>query len=484
MAVNKNIDMVSIICDALGTEKGPKYQKIATRLQRQIHIGKLSHGRKLPAHRELAYQLGVTPGTISRAYSELEKIGVVFSRVGDGTYVKGFEQRALEGEGFKNAIQANDSLIDLSRNKHIPLQDDRLLSQTLTQLALEPTVLNEIFDYTPEAGQPRHQQAGAHWIKLSGIEVESNEVICTNGAQHALTVCLPSVLRRGEILATEHLSYPGLISAARLLGIRLFALSMDEEGIVPESLEEACLTHRISALYCTPTMQNPTASTMSAKRRQDIALVCRKYNLIVIEDEAHGVLASRRPPALQAYIPERTLLITSLSKAVSGGLRVGFIHSPEALWCRIAGAVRASCWMATPLSLEIATRWIFDGTASSLKDQQIAEIRRRKSLVSSLLEGFNFQTLENCSHYWIEIPEPWRASEIEKALEDKNILVKSSESFAVGRREVPQFIRACVSSAKDDEQLTKGFRAFSTILRDLPQQDLLPHQHAFCTQVL
>lgn len=480
MGVNHKNDTVSIMRDALVTEKGSKYQRLARGVEKEIRAGRLPHGTKLPAHRLLSYQIEITAGTVSRAYKELERLGLVSSRVGDGTYVKLTGENPPGEEGFRNAISLDNNFIDLSRNKHIPGNDANMLAQALEQLAKRPHAIAEICDYTLEGGLHTYREAGAIWFRHSLVQAKADQVICTNGAQHALMSCLPAIVRPGEMIATEQLSYPGLIAASRLLGVRLEGVDIDEDGLVPESLDEVCRNHRISALYCTPTLQNPSTSIMPVHRREAIAAVCRKNNLIIIEDDAHGLLATERPPALQVFAPERTLLITSLSKAVSAGLRAGYIYVPETLWNRLAGAIRASCWMATPLSLEVATNWIIDGTADRLRHMQIEEVQRRKALVEPLLQGLRYQSQRDCSHYWIEIPEPWRAIEIEKQLKQKRILVKSSESFAVGRRAaVPQFIRASVSSVHGDEQLSQGFQALAAALNDVPREDLMSRPAVF-----
>ena len=90
-----------------------------------------------------------------------------------------------------------------------------------------------------------------------------------------------ALLKPGDTLVTEHLTYPGLISVARMLGIKLIGVGMDDEGLLPDALSDVCQQHRVSALYCTPTIQNPTAAVMSVPRREAIAEVCRQHNLLM-----------------------------------------------------------------------------------------------------------------------------------------------------------------------------------------------------------
>ena len=122
--------------------------------------------------------------------------------------------------------------------------------------------------------------------------------------------------------------------------------------------------------------------------------------------------------------------------------------------------------MATPLVLELAAGWIDNGIAERLRQQQMAEITRRKGLVAGLLQGLHWRSPEACPHFWIRVPEPWRASEIEAHLKQQHYLVATAETFAVGQAAVPQFIRASVcNTTADDRKLTEGFAALATALR-------------------
>lgn len=466
MAVKPIIDTVSMLRDALSSGHGAKYKRLAEAMELRILDGSIEGGAKLPPHRSLADRLGVTIGTVSRAYAELERMGLVVARVGDGTFVR---QRDLERKrdiGFSNFVEERPEQFDMSRNMHIPGAETSLLAQSLLELARNPQTLAEMTLYTPDAGLPRYRQAGARWLAHGDFRPQAEQVLCVNGGQHGLLCTLMALLRAGDTLVTEQLTYPGLISAARMLGIKLLGAAMDEEGLIPAALDELCRQHRISALYCTPTLQNPTTGVLSVARREALVAVCREHNLLIIEDEAHAVLVEDRPPPLSFYAPERSVLIGSLSKAVAAGLRVGYLHAPVPLISRIAAALRGSCWMATPLAMELASGWIESGVAEKLLRQQITEIGRRKQLVEGLLEGLSYRTHPQCPHFWIEVPEPWRASDVEAELKLKNYLVATAEAFAVGRAAVPQFVRASVSNAShDDALLLQGFQALSNSLR-------------------
>lgn len=467
MTVKASIAMVSILRDGLANRAGVKYKRLADAVAQAIKEGVIDAGSKLPPHRLLADSLGVTIGTVSRAYGELERVGLVVARVGDGTYVRQRGMERPQDRGFRNVSDEPPACFDMSRNQPIPGQEAAFMSQSLQDLATDPGVLRQLTGYTAETGLARHRSAGAVWLRHGDFVPHADQVLCVNGGQHGLLCALMGLLKAGDTVVTEQLSYPGLISVARQLGIKLIGAAMDEEGLLPSALEDICRQHRVSALYCTPTIQNPTAAVMSIPRREAIADIARQHNLLIIEDEAHAVLDRQRPVPLSYFAAERSVLIGSLSKAVSAGLRVGYLHAPQALIGRIGSAIRGSCWMANPLSMEVASLWIENGMAERLLDEQIAEIGRRKALVAPMLEGLDYKTHTHSPHFWVEVPELWRASQIAAELKENNYLVATAEAFAVGHGAVPQFIRVSVCNpVGDDQLLLAGFEALAGALTE------------------
>ena len=468
MAVKVSIAMVSILRDALSHGTGMKYQRLSDGVEQGMADGVLAPGCKLPPHRLLADSLGVTVGTVSRAYAELERLGKVVARVGDGTYVREQGMERPRDGGFRNVSEQPLPCLDMSRNQPIPGRQALCLSQGLQALASDPQAMQRISGYTADAGLPEYRAAGARWLGHGEFVARAEQVICVNGGQHGLLCALMALLKAGDTLVTEQLTYPGLISVARNLGIKLIGLAMDAEGLLPAALDEVCRQHRVTALYCTPTLQNPTAAVMSTARREALVEVCRGHNLLIIEDQAHAVLVQERPLPLSHFAPERTVLIASLSKAVSAGLRVGYLYAPQALLSRLSAAVRASCWMATPLALELATQWIESGVARQLLEQQIIEISRRKALVEGVLQGLQYRTHAQSPHFWIDVPEPWRASQVESELKRSGYLIATAEAFAVGHGAVPQAIRVSVcNSVGDDRLLREGVEAVVSALREV-----------------
>ncbi len=122
--------------------------------------------------------------------------------------------------------------------------------------------------YQPAPGMARHRELGAQWIRRSGLAVPAERVIITSGAQHGAATVLASLARPGDVVLTEHVTYTGIKAIASLLHLQLRGLPLDAHGLIPEAFEAACRESAPRALYCMPTLQNPTARTMPLARRQ------------------------------------------------------------------------------------------------------------------------------------------------------------------------------------------------------------------------
>src|SRR3546814_19979988 len=117
----------------------------------------------------------------------------------------------------------------------------------------------------------------------------------TAGAHHGVLVALAAVTRPGEHIVSDALTYPGVRSLARMLGLRLDGLARDADGPLPDAFEEACRTHDVTAAYLCPKQPNPTSLTMPEARRRELATLARRYELATVEDDTFGPLAGRHP---------------------------------------------------------------------------------------------------------------------------------------------------------------------------------------------
>ena len=447
---------------------GPRYLAIAEALATDIDDGCLAAGARLPTHRDLAWRLGVTVGTVTRAYAEAARRGLSAGEVGRGTFVRERVPMTIPPRGVP---EPDSGFIDLAYNFPPDNPEHPAIAKVIAEITAEGR-LARLLGYEMGLGQLQHRAAGAAWLTESGLETDPDQVVVTAGAQHGLLLATAALLRPGEVLLTEELTYYGIKSIAALLDLRLHGLPMDEHGLLPEALESACRATGAKALYCIPTIQNPTASVMPEARRREIAGICRRHGIGIIEDDIYGFLPSQAAAPLSRHLPEQAIYVTSLSKCLAPGLRIGYLSADAALRERVNMAMRASNLMAAPLMAEVAARLIDSGRARSMALWQRAEAQARQKAAARLLKTGGLVTHPEAFHFWLRLPEPWRREAFAAEARVRGVGVAPAEVFAVGDRPVPQAVRVCLQAAASLSQAERALEILAGILSRSPQSQL------------
>ena len=441
----------------------PKYLAIANILEDNIREGLLEPGQTLPTHRELADRLGLTVGTVTRAYAEAERRGLVRGETGRGTFVArdvriGKSLTIIEGE--------TPGFIDLSL-ACTKFHEDDYLRSTLREIADDPDV-GRLMEYRPSRGTPRHRETGVQWAAKYGVHVPADNILVTAGAQHALTILLSTLFNPGDRILTEALTYPVFKTLAAQLQLRLVPIAMDEDGLIPEDLEAACSKNAVKALYTIPSIQNPTNTRLSEERRARTADIAKKHDLWIIEDDCYALALPDPPVTLFHYAPERTFFIAGTSKLLSGGLRVGFLVAPRKKVMDLSLAITNTIWVVPPLMAEIVTKWIEDGTADTITQIRREQADERTAVAAKCLEGFSFRSRPTSYFIWLELPELWTGEEFEREALKRGVGTAAAERFIVGQAELPRAARVSLFGPRTPAILASGLRTLVEVLRDIP----------------
>ncbi len=431
-----------------------------------FEAGLLKPGTRLPPQRTLAFRLGVTLGTVSRAYLEAERRGLVRGEVGRGTFV-----RARTAEDGFAAPTAGAGVIDLSLNRPPLGGTASELAATLAHLSRQND-LGALLAYQSDMGLLSQREAAAEWLGAARVAAAPERIAITCGAQHGLLVSLAAATRPGDTLLVEALTFPGIKPIAARLGVALQAVACDRDGLLPEALAALCRDGRPKALFTMPTLHNPTTATLPAERRRAVVEIARRHDLTIIEDDIYGFLVGDAPEPLAALAPERVIYVTSLSKCMAAGLRVGYVASPEALVPRLAAAVRATLWMAPPLMGEIAARWIRDGTGRRLAEARRRDAERRQTLAARHLAGFAMESHPASFHLWLHLPEPWRWSDFAAAAELRGVRVTPPDLFVTGRATAPHAVRLCLAAVESEAHLETALERLAALLAAAPEPRL------------
>ena len=397
----------------LGASKS-KYIAIADALETDIRDGKLLPGAKLPPQRELADLLSVNLTTISKAYSEAERRGLVKGTVGRGTYVAAGVAKILEQP--KSALFKAG---EIEMGIVFPLNFlEPTLEEGIAKLSSKQE-LSRFSCYSEPAGLPDHLATGAQWVKQFGFDIGIDRVVATAGAQHALTCTLMACFNPLDSIAVDCITYTGLKNVAASMNIRLAPIEMDAEGMIPDRLQAACNSRLIKGIYLMPALHNPTGITMGSRRRQELLGIIEEHHLILIEDDPYYFLASKVQPAMSSFVPDQSVFIASFSKILHAGLRTAFVVASTEIRERLAGAVYNTIWMAPALNMAIICDAIVAGVVDKVLSAKIAEAAHRNLMAWSSLP-FPAGTEPGKGFYiWYTLPDPWTGYEFEAQAQKK-----------------------------------------------------------------
>jgi DNA-binding transcriptional MocR family regulator len=441
----------------------PAYLALASEIEAKIRSGELRAGSQLPPQRDLARERSLNVSTVTRAYRELQNLNLVVGSKRRGTVVT--------SEGAMPRVDRASTpagVIDLTVNR--PAVDDfqERLAETLPMLSADER-FRQMQEYQPPEGPAWARAAGRRWIALNGFAPAVEDIVVTSGAQHALLAVVSGVIEPGDVIVSDRLTYYGLKALAQMFRFRIVGIDSDEQGMSAEELEAACSHERVKAVFTVPSMHNPSVITMSEARRLEIAELARRYDLVIIEDDVYGPMLGDRSPTILTMAPERTYHISALSKALAPGLRVGYLTCPPGRALVTAEAVRTTAWMPAPLPLLVATRWLEDGTANAILRAQLAELKARHALVTTILAGQSFNADPRCMFIWLRLPAPWRAEDFAANVRAHGVAVMPSAAFASDRQPVEHAVRVNVACASSREELATALRVIAATLAGRPR---------------
>jgi DNA-binding transcriptional MocR family regulator len=438
---------------------GPVYQRIVAALAADIESGRLLRGQQLPTHRALAKALRIDLTTATRAYTEARHRGLTEARVGQGTFV-------AESLSHPRRAAGPWPEFDLSMNlPPQPLEADLEGRLTRGIAAIQREVgFSALLTYRDAGGSQAERDIAAGWLRSRIADAHGDRLVICPGTQNALFNLLIALTSPGNVVLTEALTYPGIRAAAGYAGVRLVGVPMDENGVVPDALEAACRRHAPKAVYLIPTIHNPTTATMPLSRRQEVAEILRRSDVLLLEDDAYGALEPHAVP-LASLIPERTYFAASLSKCVAPGLRVSFLLTPDhASAGLLAAALRASVQMPTSLMVALVTRWLQDGSVDAIIGAIRAEAAARQKLAAGVLAGHVYSAHPSGHHIWIPLPRNWTTAEFASHVQRHGLAIVTAESFSVDEA-TPHAVRISLGGASSRSELVRALDIVAAALK-------------------
>lgn len=450
--------MDTILRDAMAAGAGPKYRRLAMGVARAIETGALAPGDRLPPVRDLAWQTGVTPGTVARAFAILADEGRVHGEVGRGTFVSepvapGFAPATVSHRADPPArgwlargtagrpAQVEELYCDLPREGDMlfaPRLPDvgqiALVREGLMRAAEAETF--RLLSYPGAQLQDDLRAAVIGWLPDDmRADLDPGQIVMTNGGQSAIMVTLQTLLYgRPPVVLAEDLTYPGLRRAAELLGARVVSVPMDSEGVVPEALDEIARAEGAQVFFTMPEAHNPTCTVTTPARRDAVAQIARRLDLHLIQDDCYRL----GPPQGASYrrlAPDLGWYISSMSKAISPGLRVGHAVAPQAMASQLRRVVDANFYGLSMPMVEVATYVLAHPDTPALVEAMQMRMRSYIEVAVNVLGRFDLGWGLDMPFFWLRLPDRWRESRFVQALQGEGIRVRSGEEF--GPRDGP-----------------------------------------------
>ncbi len=447
-----------------------KYRALLDAIHDALDSGSLKQGDRLPPVREMAWQLGITPGTVARAYQMGIEEGLLEAQVGRGTFISKPEPRPLRQPMVFGETHVAPDIVDL-RNAAVPdFGQDGILDELLQKLEVGGE--HSMVRYAGH-NEIRTRTAMLEWMELDKARAKAEDLILTSGSQNATLAAFMAILRGpSPVIITDTLNLPGTRRAAELVRAKIIGIEADENGINPKSLEDICRRERPQILHLSANITNPTTHCMPVGRKAEIAEIARRYDIQIVEDDGQGKFFAERPPSFIDICPERVWHVSSMSRYLAAGLRIGFLLCPPDKGVIGQNVMQAMSHSFPSLISQLALELIRSGYADTLMEQIRDYRRERVHLAVNQLGRWRINWNEAADFLWLELPEGWRSSTFSLASQEIGIQVAPADLFLSGDGVAPNAVRLTLGGKHGLAVFSNALERLDRLL-DSPPREML-----------
>ncbi|MBT8225100.1 MAG: PLP-dependent aminotransferase family protein [Dactylosporangium sp.] len=271
----------------------------------------------------------------------------------------------------------------------------------------------ESLQYSTTEGDPRLRARIAARATGRGLPTHADDLLITSGSQQGLTLLATVLLEPGETILVERPTYLAALQAFNLAGARIVSVPCDEHGLDPAALPDLIRRERPKLLYTIPTFQNPSGRTLSLHRRRAIAEIAARHGTWIIEDDPYSELRYRGEPvapiAVQPGAEDRTISLSSLSKIMAPGLRLGAVRAPGPLLRQLCIAKQTSDLHTSTIDQAAAAEYLVTADL----DAHLGRVRRvyaerrdtlLDTLPGALPPGATWSDPDGGMFVWVRLP--------------------------------------------------------------------------------
>jgi len=446
----------------------PLYQQIESYLRQGILSGSLAADTRLPASRQLAHDLGVNRITVQNAYAELETEGLIYSRMGSGTYVLPANpllplpkdspgapwplwQQSIE---VQSKATKRKPLAEVKNTARHALRHPIIFASGIGDAHLFPTedfrkVLQTVMrrdgiaalDYGEPNGHAPLRETITHILASQGLQTRSDNVLITAGSQQALSLVSQLLLKPGDVILVESPTYSGALELFRALNFEVVGVPVDGQGMQVEALEKLLQQHHPKLIYTIPNFHNPTGTCLSTARRRQLIILADRYNVPILEDDFVGDLRyeGRTQPALKALDPGgRVIYVSTFSKILMPGLRVGFLVAEGPVYDALVNFKRVNDLATSTLVQRALEAYVTVGRYQAHLRRSCQIFRKRRDAMLSAIQRYlpaesHFDTPQGGLFIWLQLPENLSSENLlPMALEEGVVFAQGNGFFPDG----------------------------------------------------
>ncbi|EYD71939.1 PLP-dependent aminotransferase family protein [Limimaricola hongkongensis] len=448
---------------------GPvKHQALKRSIQEAIGSGAIAPGYRLPPVREVAWRLGVTPGTVARAYKDLVEQEVLRAVVGRGTFVAEPDLPAPLPALIDSSGTGQDGrMLNLRTAQVVDVGQGQMLHNLLKTLPDPPPGAYVSYPGADRDAGLRARLADWFAVPAHG-PVDPGDMVLTSGAQHGMVVLLQALLHGPRpVVLTEELAYPGFRHAAALVRAEIRGLPFDDEGLLPETLDRACRETGAQLLCTSAEAHNPTTIRTSPERRAQIVSIARQYNLQIIDDDCFRSDAGE-DASYRRLAPERSWVVTTLSKTLSPDLRLGAILAAPGRAALPRVAAQQQFFGLSRPTVSLAEAALSSGLAAQVRDAVLEVQGRRLAYLRDRLAPWQPRSREGVPFAWLDLPRGWRPSSLSRAAEAEGIRIKPADEFALIDGRAPSAVRLALTGLREDAAFETAIDRLAALLAAPP----------------
>lgn len=460
------------------------YKQLAEYIEKGIADGTFPPDKPLPSERYLASTLNVNRSTVVHAYDELESLGLIDRTRGSGTTISkdiwGITKkripswnRYIEAGSFlpslpvmqkirKEAVE--HKLINLASGE---LSEDLFPKKFLSEITSTRSFIGSLGYDHPQGNEILRSTLSKHVKRSRGIETSPSSILITSGAQQALHLIVQCLLKPGDAIAIENPSYNYNLPTFKSAGIQIHYLPVDRDGINPEDLQKLYKKHRIKMIFLNPYFQNPTGYLMNQRKREAILDISSKLGIPVVEDDPYSLTAFSGEKISTLKSLDRNgnvLYISSLSKIVASGLRIGWIIGPTSVIERLSDAKQQIDFGHSSYTQWIANDFLESENFHTHIKSLIKELeKRRDTIIKSLdtyLKGLvEYSIPQGGIHIWCKILKSFNETQLLEASIQQGVIYAPGSTLGSN----DGFVRFTFAR-EDEESINEGIKRFAQAL--------------------